>query len=185
MTQERPTIAVFGSSRPKPGSEAYAQAVTVGRRLAEAGFAVATGGYEGTMAAVSQGAAEAGGHVVGVGCHRIEAYRGAVLNPYVVEAVHYESLTERLLHLVRHNDGMVVLPGGIGTLSELALSWSFLQVGEIEPRPLVLLGDLWQQTLDAFQISEWLDDRDRSLLSFARTPEEVVEKLLAYLMCKF
>jgi hypothetical protein len=75
---------------------------------------------------------------------------------------------------------MVVMPGGIGTLSELALSWSLIQVGEIEPRPLVLLGDLWQQTLDAFLESDWLDGRDRSLLSFARTPEEVVERLLAY-----
>jgi uncharacterized protein (TIGR00730 family) len=177
---ERPTIAVFGSSRPAPGSEAYELALTMGRRLAEAGFAVATGGYEGTMAAVSQGAAEAGGHVVGVGCHRIEHYRGAMLNPYVVEAVHYDTLTDRLLHLVRHNQGMVVMPGGIGTLSELALSWSLIQVGEIEPRPLVLLGDLWQQTLDAFLESDWLDGRDRSLLSFARTPEEVVERLLAY-----
>lgn len=177
---KRPTIAVFGSSRPKPGSEAYAQAVTVGKLLAEAGFAVATGGYEGTMAAVSQGAAEAGGHVVGVGCRRIETYRGAALNPFVVETVHYESLTERLLHLVRHNQGIVALPGGIGTLSELALSWSLLQVGEIEPRPLVLLGNLWQRTLDTFQESDWLDDRDRSLLSFARTPEEVVIELLAF-----
>lgn len=177
---ERPTIAVFGSSRPRPGSDAYVQAVTMGRLLAEAGFAVATGGYEGTMAAISQGAAEAGGHVVGVGCTRIESYRGAKLNPYVVEAVLYDTLTERLLHLVRHNHGMVVMPGGIGTLSELALSWSLLQVGEIEPRPLVLLGDLWQQTLDAFLESDWLDGPDRSLLSLAQTPEEVVEKLLAF-----
>lgn len=177
---ERATIAVFGSSRPRPGSEAYSRAVTMGRLLAEAGFAVATGGYEGTMAAISQGAAKAGGHVVGVGCHRIERYRGTTLNPYVVEAVHYETLTDRLLHLVRHNQGMVVMPGGIGTLSELALAWSLLQVGEIEPRPLVLLGELWQQTLDAFLDSDWLDGQDRSLLSFARTPEEVVEELLAF-----
>jgi uncharacterized protein (TIGR00725 family) len=152
----------------------------MGRLLAEAGFAVATGGYEGTMAAISQGAAGAGGHVVGVGCQRIERYRGAILNPYVAEAVQYETLTDRLLHLVGQNQGIVVMPGGIGTLSELALSWSLLQVGEIEPRPLVLLGELWQQTLEAFFESEWLEGRDRSLLSFAQAPAEVVEKLLAF-----
>jgi uncharacterized protein (TIGR00730 family) len=177
---ERPLIAVFGSSQPKPGSEAYELAVKMGRLLAEGGFAVATGGYEGTMAAISQGAAGAGGHVVGVGCVRIERYRGAILNPYVVEAVHYETLTERLLHLVRHNQGMVVMPGGVGTLSELALSWSLIQVGEIEPRPLVLLGDFWRRRLDAFLDNDWLDSGDRSLLTFAPTPEAVVDDLLAY-----
>jgi uncharacterized protein (TIGR00730 family) len=176
---DRPIIAVFGSSRPRSGSDAYHLAQTLGRRLADAGFAVATGGYEGTMAAVSQGAAEVGGHVIGVGCSRIEGFRGASFNPFVVEPILYESLTDRLLHLVRNNQGMVVVPGGVGTLSELALAWSLLQVGEIEPRPLVLLGDIWRQTLTPFLATDHLSDADRSLLTFASTPEEVVEKLLA------
>ncbi|MDT8306367.1 MAG: LOG family protein [Anaerolineae bacterium] len=176
----QPTIAVFGSSRPPRGSDAYNLALTLGRHLATAGYAVATGGYEGTMAAVSEGAAAAGGHVIGVGCSRIEGFRGASFNPFVVEPILYETLTERLLHLVRHNDGMVVLPGGIGTLSELALAWSLLQVGEIEHRPLVLLGDLWPQTLQAFLATGWLSDGDRSLLTFAATPEQVVAAIHAY-----
>jgi uncharacterized protein (TIGR00730 family) len=176
---DRPIIAVFGSSRPQHGSAAYNLAQSLGRRLADAGFAVATGGYEGTMAAISQGAAEVGGHVIGVGCRRIEGFRGASFNPFVVEPVLYDSLTDRLLHLVRYNQGMVVMPGGIGTLSELALAWSLLQVGEIEPRPLILLGDVWRETLTAFMATDHMTDADRSLLTFAATPEEVVEKLLA------
>lgn len=177
---DRPIIAVFGSSRPQRGSDAYNLAQSLGRRLADAGYAVATGGYEGTMAAVSEGAAEVGGHVVGVGCTRIEGFRGANLNPFVVEAILYETLADRLLHLVRNNQGIVVLPGGIGTLSELALSWSLMQVGEIEHRPLVLLGDLWPQTLQAFLATSWLSDADRTLLTFAASPEEVIAAIRAF-----
>lgn len=171
-------ISVFGSSSPQPGSTAYEQARTVGRLLAEAGYAVATGGYGGTMMAVSQGAAEANGHVIGIASSRIETYRGAGLNPYVHEMIKYESLTDRLLHLVRHNQGMIALPGGIGTISEVTLAWSFLQVDEIEPRPFALIGDLWRHTLDIFYRPEYIAEKDMHLLFLTDSPETAVAHVL-------
>ena len=65
---------------------------------------MATGGYSGTMTAVSQGAADAGGHVIGVTCRQIEQFRPLGPNQWVKEEIKYDTLTERLLHLVRHND---------------------------------------------------------------------------------
>ncbi|MEJ5198439.1 MAG: DNA-binding protein, partial [Anaerolineae bacterium] len=62
------TIAVFGSSRREEESALYREAYELGRVLAGAGYAVLTGGYNGSMAAVSRGAAEAGGRVIGVTC---------------------------------------------------------------------------------------------------------------------
>lgn len=176
-SNSRGIISVFGSSRPQPGSASYEQARTVGRLLAEAGFAVATGGYTGTMAAVSDGAASAGGHVIGVGCTQIEHFRPGGLNRWVVEAIHYETLRERLYHLVVENDGMVALPGGIGTLSEMALAWSLLQVGEVNRRPLVLLGDIWRDAMEAFIHPDFVDEDHVELLRYADTPEEVVAHL--------
>lgn len=170
----RRVISVFGSSKPQPGSSAYEQARTVGKLLAEAGFAVATGGYTGTMAAVSDGAASVGGHVIGVGSTQIERFRPGALNQWVVEAIQYETLRDRLYHLVVENDGMIALPGGVGTLSEMALAWSFLQVGEVRPRPLVLLGDLWQDTMEVFVRTEYVPEAHASLLRYADTPEEAV-----------
>ena len=123
-------ISVFGSHAPLPGSEDYQQAMDVGRLLAETGFVVATGGYSGTMQAVSQGAAEAEGKVIGVTCRRIELFRSAKLNSWVTQEIRYETLQERALHLVKNNQGVIVLPGGIGTLSEFALAWSLLQVDD-------------------------------------------------------
>lgn len=167
-------ISVFGSSRPMPGSAAYEEARTVGALLARAGFAVATGGYAGTMAAVSDGAAGEGGHVIGVGSKQIERFRPGGLNQWVVEAIHYETLRERLMHLVVFNDGMIALPGGVGTLSEMALAWSFLQVGEVQARPLVLLGDIWKHTMEAFIHHEFVSEDHAALLRYADTPEEAV-----------
>lgn len=167
-------IAVFGSGRPSPGSPAYEQARETGRLLAEADFAVATGGYDGTMCGVSQGAAEAGGHVIGVGSRQIEQFRPGGLNKWVHENIMYDTLADRLLHLVRHNDGMIALPGGIGTLSELALAWSFLQVGEIEKRPFALVGRRWETGIHTVFDPAYISRKHLDLLSFAATPGEAV-----------
>jgi predicted Rossmann-fold nucleotide-binding protein len=133
----------------------------------------------GTMEAVSCGAAEAGGHVIGVGSAQIEQFRSGSLNQWVTEAILYETLRERLYHLVIQNDGMIVLPGGIGTLSEFALAWSLLQVGEVEERPLVLLGDIWRDTMRAFIRSDFVGADHAALLHHADTPQEAVEIILA------
>ncbi len=167
-------IAVFGSGRPSPGSPAYEQARETGRLLAQAGFSVATGGYDGTMRGVSQGAAEAGGHVIGVGSRQIEQFRPGGLNEWVQESIMYDTLADRLLHLVRHNDGMIALPGGIGTLSELALAWSFLQVGEVGARPFALVGDTWKSSIQAMFDPAYVNRSHLALLKFAATPSEAV-----------
>lgn len=172
-------ISVFGSSAPVPGSAGYEEARVVGRLLAEAGFAVATGGYCGTMEAVSRGAAEAGGRVIGVTCDKIELFRPLGPNEFVTDEIRYLTLQERVQHLVRENVGMVVLPGGIGTLSELALAWSLLQVGEISPRPVALLGELWQNTLHAFFSPDFIRQQDMTLLYWAESPETAVAHIVA------
>lgn len=174
------TISVFGSSAPQPGSLAFDEAQRVGRLLAEAGFAVATGGYSGTMTAVSQGACEAGGHVIGVTCDQIEQFRPIGPNRWVKEEIRYATLRERLLHLVTQSDGMLVLPGGIGTLSEMTLAWSFLQVGEVAAQPLVLLGPLWRQTVQAFYSPEYVREKDMALLFFADDAATAVNHIITY-----
>ena len=174
-------ISVFGSSTPESGSEPFVSAYLAGRLLAEAGFAVATGGYGGTMTAVSQGASEVGGHVIGVTSDQIEEFRPIGPNEWVKEEIRHKTLRDRLLHLIVHNDGMIVLPGGIGTLSEMTLAWSFLQVGEIEKRPLILLGELWQQTIAAFNDTRYVRQENLDLLTFVDSAEMAVSALQAEL----
>ena len=171
---QRPVISVFGSSAPQPDSPAYEEARAVGRLLAEANCAVATGGYSGTMSAVSQGAAEAGGHVIGVTSDQIEQFRPLGPNGWVMEEIRYATLQDRLLHLVQQNAGMIVLPGGIGTLSEMALAWSFMQVGEIGTRPLVLLGSTWRETIMTFNEMGVIRKDHLALLHFAESAAAAV-----------
>lgn len=170
----QPVISVFGSSSPQADSDAYREAQHLGELLAQAGFAVATGGYGGVMAGVSQGAAEAGGRIIGVTCTNIENYRPTPPNQWVADEIRYDTLRERLLHLVTNNDGMIALPGGIGTLSEMALAWSLMQTGEAPERPLVLLGPAWRETIRVYAQVEYIRPRDMDLLYLATSAETAV-----------
>lgn len=170
-------ISVFGSNRPKPGQADFEQACELGKHLAQAGFAVATGGYMGTMEAVSQGAAQVGGHVIGVTCDEIERWRPIGPNPWVTQEIRYPTLLERMTHLVTQNDGVIALPGGVGTLAEVAQTWSFLQTGVLSPRPFILLGEIWQRTFEAFIDPAYVRSAHQTLFHLADTPQAAVALL--------
>src|SRR5215510_11672080 len=110
-------ISVFGGSQTKEGETAYTAAMELGRLLAQRGHTVLTGGYIGTMEAVSRGAHEAGGHVIGVTCSEIERWRPIGANPWVKEERKKETLMERLHALIHESDAAMALPGGVGTLA--------------------------------------------------------------------
>jgi hypothetical protein len=172
---DQPIVSVFGGSAPPPGSPAYEEAEAVGRLLAEAGFVVMTGGYAGTMEATSKGAKDAGGHVIGVASGIIESRFGAKMNTYIDEAIYFDSLSERLHHLVVSCAAAIGLPGGIGTLSEVSLMWSLMQVGEIKPMPLVLLGQNWGDTLTTFYgDGAYIRPDTMALWRLAHTPADAV-----------
>ena len=175
-------VSVFGGSSPQPGSPAYQEAYTLGELLAQAGYTVMTGGYYGTMEAASKGAKAAGGHVIGVTVSLFERSGRLTPNPYNDEVIRYDNLHERLLHLVARCNAAVALRGGIGTLSEVALTWSLLQVGQIGPKPLILLGRQWQDLLTQFfGAGEYVRPDDMKLWTYAQTPQEAVSTLDGWL----
>ena len=90
-------VSVFGTGRVRPGESAYVLAEQVGQTLAQAGFAIANGGYRGTMDAAAKGAASVGGTVIGVTC---SAFKNSVANEYVTREIVACSLEERLRTLV-------------------------------------------------------------------------------------
>src|SRR5919202_3105336 len=139
------SITVFGGSRVQPDSEEYAGARRLGRALAQHGFAVVTGGYNGVMEAVSRGAKEAGGQAIGVTVDVI----GQVASPnaYLDQEVRTAALLERIDKLVELGAGYVVLPGGAGTLAELAVVWNLALFGALHGKPLIVVGDGWRQVL--------------------------------------
>src|SRR5512145_1976234 len=102
-------VSVFGGSQPREGSAAYDEALNLGRLLAKRGHVVLTGGYIGTMEAVSRGAAEAGGHVIGVTCEEIEKWRNVGANRWVKEERRQKTLNERLQALIEGCDAALAL----------------------------------------------------------------------------
>jgi uncharacterized protein (TIGR00730 family) len=173
-------VVVFAGSAPKRGEASYSQAEQLGQALARAGFAVASGGYIGAMEAVSKGAAEAGGRVIGVTCDQIERWRGVKPNRWLHEEIRCQTIPERVKRMVEIGDAIVVLPGGLGTLSEVALTWALLHAGEIEPRPFLLVGEEWRQILDAFikHAEGYVRDQDVELLTFVPDRESAVRVLV-------
>ena len=172
-------VSVFGGSAPLPGPAPYAEAQALGAALARAGWTVATGGYSGVMEAASRGAHEAGGHVIGVTCSLIEEWRGLRANEWVKEEKRFATLRERLGHLVEFCDAAIALPGGVGTLSEVALTWSLLQTGEIQRKPLILLGQVWQATVSAFlrESGPYVRPGDATLVYLATSLDDAVQRL--------
>ena len=169
-------ITVFGGSQPKEGDAAYTEAQTLGRLLAERGHAVLTGGYIGTMEAVSRGAAEAGGHVIGVTCADIEEWRKVGVNRWVKEERRKQTLLERLQGLIEGCDAAIALPGGPGTLTEISLMWNLMVIESLHRRPLILVGDGWQSVFGQVfeRLGPYTSENQRNLLQFTSDVETAV-----------
>jgi len=139
--------AVFGGAWIEEPEPAYAEAVDLGRRAAEAGVHLACGGYGGIMEAVSRGASQAGGVAIGIS---IAAWDGRVTpNRWLTHVVAARDLLGRFPVLL-DADVWVAFPGGVGTLAEVALGWNLMQMS-IEPRPLLLVGERWRPMLETLR----------------------------------
>jgi len=145
-----PAVSVFGSARTTPEHPSYAMAEEAGRKLAEAGFAVITGGGPGIMEAANKGASEAGGVSVGLG---IELPFESGLNAWVDVGINFRYFFARKTMFVKYAQGFVVLPGGLGTFDELFEALTLVQTQKVTSFPVALLGvDYWQGMIN------WLRD---------------------------
>jgi len=172
-------IVIFGSSQPMPGDPVYEEARKLGQLLALSGHIVMTGGYVGVMEGASRGAAEAGGHVIGVTCAEIEAWRAVQPNPWVKEVIRCETLLQRLGVLITTSEAAIVMPGGPGTLTEAALTWNLLLTEAISSRPLVLVGSGWKNVMGVLirEFDGFIPIEQRNWLSYAEDAQDASIKI--------
>jgi uncharacterized protein (TIGR00730 family) len=175
-------VAVFGSARTPEGHPVYELARAVGRHLAEAGFAVITGGGPGAMEAANRGAREGGG--LSIGCN-IELPHEQALNPYVDIAVDFHYFFARKTMFVKYSDAFVIVPGGFGTLDEMFEALTLIQTGKIRNFPVVLLGrDYWAGLLDWIRTVQVpagaVSPEDVDLIRLTDDPREACEIILAH-----
>jgi len=177
---DRPAAALFGSARVDAGSKPYEEARAVGRRFAEAGWAVVTGGGGGVMEGANRGAQEGGGLSVGF---NIVLPHEQSPNPYLDIEYTFDHFYARKVCFVRPSEGFVIFPGGFGTLDELYESLTLIQTGKIKHFPVVLFdSDYWGEMVDWIR-GELLADGmispdDIELLHVTDDVDEAVELVL-------
>ena len=166
----------FGSSRCAPDSRAAHEAYEVGRVLGKRRITVSSGGYDGAMGAVSRGAREAGGHVLGV-TTAIFASRtpNADLHHEFVEP----DYPGRLATLLRQGHGFVALPGALGTASEWITAWCLATIGQLGG-PLFVFEDPWRPLADAVSALEEANPDHGALLHWVRDARDFETQLDAW-----
>jgi uncharacterized protein (TIGR00730 family) len=142
----QPAVTIFGSARIHADTELYEEARATGRRFAELGWAVVTGGGPGVMEAANRGAKEGGGLSVGF---NIQLPHEQSPNPYLDMSLTFRHFYTRKTMFVKVAEGFVVFPGGFGTADELFEALTLIQTGKVLHFPVVLYGsDYWGELLD-------------------------------------
>jgi uncharacterized protein (TIGR00730 family) len=167
-------VAVLGSARLTEDDDRWTQAHTLGMVLAGEGFVVVTGGYGGLMTAVSRGVREMGGHVIGLPMRHWSTIEPNRWNVDLRWSTDYGTRINHILHC----DAVIALPGGVGTLSEMAIVWAASQTEE-PVLPLILFGDCWSPLIKSVAEQLIVSDKDLKLLRFAASPEEAVQAIRA------
>jgi hypothetical protein len=138
-------------------------------------LAIANGGYGGTMLASAKGANQAGGKVIGVTC---SAFRRSTANEYVTSRIVTDSLEERLSRLIELGDAYIVLPGGTGTLLELAHVWELKNKRFAgADKPIIIAGRFWKGLLE---LIAGTDPDSIRYVETAENPVQVMEILNRY-----
>ena len=175
-------VTMFGSARSKEGDPDYELARKTAHLLVEAGYGVITGGGPGIMEAGNRGAAEAGGTSAGL---NIDLPFEQKPNQYANLRLDFKYFFIRKVMFVKYAKAFVILPGGFGTLDELWESLTLIQTHRIGKFPVILVdSSYWKGLLDWINgtvlAQNKISEGDMLLFQVADTPEEVVEKIVAF-----
>jgi uncharacterized protein (TIGR00730 family) len=171
-----PAVSIFGGARFRPEDAYYRLAVDVAERVAQAGYAVITGGGPGIMEAANRGAALAGAKSVGLTI-KLPMEQGA--NPFVNIKVDFDYFFARKVMFMRYAQAYVCLPGGFGTLDEVSEALTLIQTAKIRNFPVILVGrSFWKGFVDWIRATlipaRTINPDDLDLFQVVDTPDEVV-----------
>lgn len=173
----RPRLTAFGSSRLGPDNPEYADVFSLSRAIAEQGWNGMTGGHQGMMAAFSEGIHAGGGHIRGITLERFPTPPDNSLS----EEIRSRNFFDRMGTLIEEAQAWLVLPGGLGTLAEVAMTWDLLAIRVLEPRPLLLYGKMWQPVVEILS-SELVLSTDKAFesIQICHSHEDVLSALKAF-----
>ena len=175
-TSMKKLITVFGPSECHSESVLYHSAERMGALLADSGFGVVSGGYEGVMEAVSRGARSGNGGVIGI---TAEVYfaRGREANEFITKEITVKSAVDRLMELLDLADAYIACGVSPGTLVEVATAWDYMLKDFIEKKPLILIGKEWKELCQILFAQNAYEGKT-DFINLVETPEQALEKVL-------
>lgn len=182
MSQQGPLVTVFGSARTEPGHPEYEDAIAMGRLLAESGYGVITGGGPGIMEAANRGASGAGGVSVGL---NINLPMEQEPNPYATTELNFRYFFVRKVNFLKYALGVVIYPGGFGTLDEFFETVTLVQTSKINKIPVILVGKKFWKPLIKWVRETMLDngkisEEDMELFRVVDSAREAMNKITEF-----
>lgn len=177
-----PAVTIFGSARFAPDHPHYLMTVEIARLLSDGGFAVVSGGGPGIMEAANKGAKEGGAPSVGL---NITLPHEQHDNPYQDISLHFQHFFARKVMFVKYASAYVVMPGGFGTLDEMAEILTLVQTGKSRRIPIILVGTaFWSGLLDWFRQTllpeGTIGADDLDLLTLCDEPQTVIDTIFDF-----
>lgn len=178
----KPSVSIFGSARTAPDHPYYAKAENIARLLSDSGFSVVSGGGPGIMEAVNKGAYAGKSMSIGL---NIQLPHEQKSNPYQNISLNFRHFFSRKVMFVKYAAAYIVLPGGFGTLDEMAEILTLIQTGKSRKIPIVLVeSKFWSGLLDWFKnnlVAEGtINESDLDLIQVIDDPQEVVNAIFEY-----
>ena len=171
-----PCVTIFGSARTPKDDPYYKMTVETAQQMVKAGFGIITGGGPGIMEAANEGAVLAGGKSVGL---NIQLPYEQKPNPFVRVLINFRHFFSRKVMFLKYTSGVVIMPGGYGTLDEMFETLTLIQTSKIRQMPLVLMGSAFWEGLiewigESLGGNGYIDKDDLKLLRITDDPSEAV-----------
>jgi uncharacterized protein (TIGR00730 family) len=178
----RPSVSIFGSARTRPDHAYYKLTVEIARALSDAGFSVVSGGGPGIMEAANLGAFKGRSPSIGLNIQLPHEQTG---NPYQDISLTFRHFFSRKVMFVKYASAYVVMPGGFGTLDELAEILTLVQTGKTRKIPIILVHKpFWEGLIgwfkDTLAAEGTIDPDDLNLIHILETPQEVLDTIFAH-----
>ncbi|MCX4164028.1 MULTISPECIES: TIGR00730 family Rossman fold protein [Paraburkholderia] len=182
LSEIRPAVSIYGSARLKPDSPYYKLATQIARKLSDAGFAVISGGGPGIMEAANKGAHAGKAPSVGLNIELPHEQSG---NQWQDISLRFRHFFTRKVTFVKNSDAVIVMPGGFGTLDELAEVLTLIQTKKSRHVPIILVGgEFWHGLLGWFKDQlvpmGLINANDMDLMQVIDDPDQVLEAVLAF-----
>jgi uncharacterized protein (TIGR00730 family) len=182
LSEIRPAVSIYGSARLKPASPYYKLATQIARKLSDAGFAVISGGGPGIMEAANKGAHAGKAPSVGLNIELPHEQSG---NQWQDISLRFRHFFTRKVTFVKNSDAVIVMPGGFGTLDELAEVLTLIQTKKSRHVPIILVGgEFWQGLLGWFKESlvpmGLINPDDMNLMQVIDDPDQVLDAVLKF-----